>query len=109
MTDFIQVVTTTDTEEAAKQLAGAVVEKRLAACAQLIGPITSVYWWKGEIQENQEWLVVLKSSRALFGDLQAAVTALHPYDVPEILAIPIADGDQTYLDWLNRELRDSQC
>lgn len=103
MTGAIQVFTTVDSEEAANQIARSVVERRIAACAQVLGPITSTYWWEGAIESSQEWLCMIKSTESRFAALEAAIREHHPYDVPEILAMPISDGSSAYLDWLRSE------
>lgn len=107
MEKLIQVTTSTDTYESAKEIARLVVEKRLAGCVQIIGPITSVYWWEGKIEEAQEWLCVMKSKTTLFGQLKKAIVECHSYDVPEILSTPVSEGAKPYTDWLTGELRDS--
>jgi len=104
MTSFIQVTTTTETNEQAQRIAQVVVERRVAACAQIVGPISSTYWWKGKIETAQEWLCVMKTRSDLYQDLEAAIRENHPYEVPEILAVPIQHGSQPYLDWMRTEL-----
>jgi len=104
MTETVQVVTTTETKSDAQAIARAVVEKRLAACVQIIGPITSTYWWQGEIETAEEWLCLIKTRADLFEQLEAAIKEVHPYDVPEILAVPVVAGSEDYLAWLDREL-----
>ena len=103
MTGAIQVFTTVDSEDAANQIARAVVERRVAACAQVLGPITSTYWWEGAVETSLEWLCLIKSTESQFGSLEAAIRDKHPYDVPEILAVPVSAGSSAYLDWLRRE------
>ena len=105
MTEFIQVVTTTETKEQAQRIAKAVVEKRLAACAQIVGPISSTYWWKGKIETTEEWMCVMKSRSGLFEELEEAIRENHSYEVPEIVALPIAAGSESYLRWLSAELK----
>ena len=100
MADYFQVFTTTATKPAAR----AVVERRLAACAQVIGPITSTYWWQGQIETAEEWLCVMKSRQDLHEPLEKAIRQVHPYDVPEILAVPVVQGSQDYLEWMDHEL-----
>lgn len=104
MRDYIQVFTTTGKKEDAQAISRAVVEKRLAACAQVIGPMTSTYWWEGKVEEEEEWLCILKTRKVLYGDLEEAIRKIHPYDVPEIVAVPIVAGSQPYLEWLERVL-----
>lgn len=80
------------------------VEKRLAGCVQVVGPITSTYWWQGRIEQAEEWQCIVKSRQDLFDALAEAIWAGHPYDVPEILAIPVVAGGKDYLAWLGGEL-----
>jgi periplasmic divalent cation tolerance protein len=103
MTDCIQVFTTMDKEEDARKLAGLLVEKQLAACAQILGPISSIYRWKGKIEEAKEWLCIIKSRRSLFEILEKTIRSAHPYEVPEIIALPIESGSMDYLNWLRDE------
>jgi periplasmic divalent cation tolerance protein len=105
MTDFVQAITTTETKADAQAIANALVEKRLAGCVQIVGPITSTYWWEGKIETAEEWLCVVKSRRDLYEDLEKAIREVHPYDVPEILAVPVTAGSKPYLEWLDGELR----
>jgi periplasmic divalent cation tolerance protein len=103
METFIQIVTTTDKREAAEQIARALVEKRLAACVQIDGPITSVYRWQGQVEEVQEWRCVIKSRSALFEDIVGAIREMHSYEVPEIIATQIDFLDAGYRQWLVAE------
>ena len=105
MASYIQVLTTTETKADAQAIAHAVVEKRLAGCVQIIGPMTSTYWWQEEIETAEEWLCVIKSRKDLYEALEKAILEAHPYDVPEILATPVIAGSQGYLEWLDGELR----
>ena len=104
MTDFIQITTTMPTESAAQTIAHTLVERRLAACAQIIGPVVSTYWWQNKIETTQEWLCVIKSSRNLYEAVEQAILELHSYDTPEILAAPITAGSARYLAWINANL-----
>ena len=104
MGKFIQVLTTAGTKEDAQKIAQSVVEKRLAGCAQVIGPITSTYWWEGKIETAEEWLCIIKSRDGLYKDLEKAIQQIHPYKVPEILAVPVIEGSQSYMEWLDGEL-----
>jgi periplasmic divalent cation tolerance protein len=105
MTDYIQVLTTVDSAEEAQNIAGAVVGERLAACAQVLGPISSTYHWNGVIEHAEEWLILIKSRGDLFAELSALIQQVHPYDVPEILAIPVLAGARSYLDWMGGHLK----
>ena len=104
MTPYIQVVTTLPDRTAAEQLAAHLLEQQLAACVQ-ISACTSWYRWQGAIEQGEEQVCVIKSRRDLFPALSRAIRAHHPYEVPEILATPVVDGGESYLTWLERELR----
>jgi periplasmic divalent cation tolerance protein len=97
---FIQVTTTTDSLEAARALARSAIEARLAACAQVSGPIESVYRWQGEVETAQEWVVVFKARRDGYQMLEKHIKERHSYAVPEILATAISEGNPAYLSWL---------
>ncbi len=105
MPEYIQVMTTTGKREDALKIAKTMVGSRLAGCAQVVGPIASTYWWKGEIESAEEWLCLMKTKRNLYPEVEAAIRSLHSYEVPEILATPIVAGNPDYLDWLERELK----
>lgn len=104
MTQYVQVVTATGSKEDATAIAQALVELRLAACVQVSGPITSYYRWDGKITTGEEWLCAAKTKADLFGDVENAIRHLHKYDVPEILALPVHAGSQSYLTWVDHEL-----
>ena len=104
MTEYIQIFTTTENKKDAEKIAKEVVEKRLAACAQVLGPIESTYWWEGEVEKTKEWLCIMKSRNDLYGELEKAIKGIHPYDVPEILAIPVISGNPGYLQWVDKEV-----
>jgi periplasmic divalent cation tolerance protein len=104
MTDKIVVLTTCDSLELASNLARDLVEHRLAACVNIIPGARSVYRWKGKVEDTTEWLLVIKSRRDLFPALRAAVEKLHTYEVPELIALPVVEGSEPYLAWLDREL-----
>jgi periplasmic divalent cation tolerance protein len=100
MTEFIQVFITVNNNEKAREIAHMLIEKRLAGCVQISGPVNSVYRWQGRIMEDQEWLLIVKSDRNHFIELENEVKRIHPYEVPEILALPVAEGNISYLNWL---------
>jgi periplasmic divalent cation tolerance protein len=104
MTDKIVVLTNCGSVEEAAKIARALVEKKLAACVNVMPAGRSFYRWKGVIEDQQESLLVIKSSRALFNDLRVEIEKLHSYEVPEVIAVPIVDGSEGYLEWLDREL-----
>ncbi|WP_062212249.1 divalent-cation tolerance protein CutA [Streptomyces sp. NBRC 109706] len=103
MAAYLTVLTTTDSEESARELARLAVEARLAACAQIEPPITSVYHWQGEIHTDPEWRVLLKTTDVRYPALEARLNEAHPYDVPEIIATAIERGSDAYLHWLDEE------
>jgi periplasmic divalent cation tolerance protein len=104
MTDKIVVLTTCATAEEAGKIARALVSKRLAACVNVLPSVRSIYRWKGEMEEAQETQLVIKSSRGLFDAVRAEIEKLHSYEVAEVIALPIVDGSNGYLEWLGREL-----
>jgi periplasmic divalent cation tolerance protein len=104
MTDKIVVLSTCESEEHAQKLARQLVEQRLAACVTILPGARSVYHWKGNIEEAAECLLLIKSRRDLFDSLRAALLKVHSYEVPEVIALPIVDGSEAYLAWLDREL-----
>jgi periplasmic divalent cation tolerance protein len=101
--DHYQVLTVTDSEADARRLADLAVERRLAACAQVVGPITSVYRWQGAVESATEWQVLLKTTASRVGELIEALRAEHKYDVPEVIATPIEAGTPDYLAWITSE------
>jgi periplasmic divalent cation tolerance protein len=105
MTDYVQVMTTVEKEEDARRIGDLLVESRLAACVQIVGPMTSIYRWQGAMESAAEFLLLVKSHRDLFSQLAEVITANHPYEVPEILAVPVCAGGTAYLEWLAQELR----
>jgi periplasmic divalent cation tolerance protein len=105
MSDYVQVITTTASREDAERIAQALVAERLAACVQVLGPMASTYRWQGAIETAQEWLCLVKSRGELYGKIEEAIRRLHPYEVPEILALPVVAGSGAYLAWLDGETR----
>ena len=105
MEAHLQVATTTEHKEDAEKIGKALVERRLAACAQLVGPIVSTYWWKGTIETAEEWMCYVKTRTSLYNELEAAIKAIHPYETPEIVAVPIIRGSDDYLEWLDTEVK----
>ena len=99
----IEVRVTASSQDEADGVASAAVTRRLAACAQVIAPISSTYWWAGEVQQAEEWLVFMKTTADRFEELAACVRELHSYEVPEIVAVPIVQGTPDYLEWIRRE------
>lgn len=103
MKTYIQISTTTETKEQAQKIAKYLVEQKLAACVQISGPIESTYRWKGKVETAQEWLCQIKTRTSLFKKVEAAIKKLHPYETPEIIAVPIIKGSKEYLNWLDDE------
>jgi periplasmic divalent cation tolerance protein len=103
MADFLTVSTTTDSADSAGALARSAVAARLAACAQVEGPVTSVYRWRGAVDTAQEWRVVLKTTGERYAELEAHLRAVHPYEVPEVIAVPVVAGSPDYLAWVRAE------
>ena len=101
---FIQVTTTTATEAIAQKIATELVEQRMAACVQIEGPLESVYWWQGQVEQAREWRCMIKTRGSLFEAVAQAISRLHPYDCPEILATPIVACNEAYQAWLEEQL-----
>ncbi|MCX6597880.1 MAG: divalent-cation tolerance protein CutA [Acidobacteria bacterium] len=103
MTDKIVVYCTCPTAEDAQRLASALVEQRLAACVNIVSGVLSVYRWQGAVENSPELMLIIKTRREHFPALRAALERLHPYELPEIIALPVVDGSPGYLDWLDKE------
>ncbi len=103
--EFIQVFTTTGTQEEARKIAAALVDQRLAGCVQIAGPIQSVYRWQGKMETATEWQCWIKTRRDCFDQVEQAICKLHSYDVPEILAVPIVAVSGAYLKWLREQTK----
>lgn len=104
--EFVQVVTTVDDHDAARMLARSAVEARVAACAQLGGPIRSTYRWQGAVEEADEWVLVLKTTAARYPALERHLLAHHPYETAEIVCTPITAGNPAYLAWIAAETQE---
>jgi periplasmic divalent cation tolerance protein len=105
VTDVRVVLMTAPDRATAESLGEALVRERLAACANVLPGITSWFWWEGELERAEEALVVLKTRAERVGELLARAAELHPYDVPELLALPVEAGLPAYLEWVGRESR----
>lgn len=106
--DCCQVTTTLPDRALADRVASTLVDARLAACAQVIGPLTSTYYWQGRVETAEEWYCFLKTTASRLPELRARLRALHPYEVPELIAVPIADGDPAYLRWIRESVEPSR-
>ncbi len=100
MTEFIQIITTVDDESKAKEIQNILVQKRVAACAQVFGPISSCFWWEEKIEKAKEWICVAKLRSEDYKRAESLIKENHPYDVPEIIAIQISSGNIDYLNWI---------
>jgi periplasmic divalent cation tolerance protein len=104
MSEFVQIVTTAGTREAAERIAVELVSRRLAACVQVSGPILSTFRWQGAVETAQEWVCTAKTSAAQLGAVEILVKELHTYEVPELVATPIVGGSEAYLSWLRDQV-----
>jgi periplasmic divalent cation tolerance protein len=105
MSEMIEVITTTENNDNAREIARALVQQRLAACVQVSGPIESTYWWKGKVEQSQEWVCTVKTLRDLFGQVEQAIRQAHPYDVPQIIALPVVEASSAYVQWASQEVK----
>jgi periplasmic divalent cation tolerance protein len=103
MPEFVQVLTTTDERELAETIGHALVERRLAACVQIAGPVTSIYRWQSRIDTAEEWQCWIKTTRERLAAVERAISELHSYSLPEIIVMPIVAGSANYLKWLAEE------
>ncbi|MGI8744483.1 MAG: divalent-cation tolerance protein CutA [Bryobacteraceae bacterium] len=105
MTDKIVVFSACSSQHEAEKIAGMLVEKRLAACVNLISGVQSIYRWRGAVERSKEIMLLIKSTRELLPQLQSEISKMHSYEVPEALAVPVVDGMESYLEWMDRELQ----
>jgi periplasmic divalent cation tolerance protein len=108
MTDKIIVLTTCESSQDAQTIAETLVEKRLAACVNILPGLKSVYRWQGKVENATELLLLIKTRRGLFEQLSAELARIHPYEVPEVIALPLIDGAPAYLGWLEKELKSDE-
>jgi len=104
MTNARIVLTTVGLKDVAERLAQQLVERRLAACVNIVGPIRSIYRWKNKVQNEQEYLLLIKTTAAHAAELQSAFQGLHPYELPECVQLPVEGGSEEYLAWLAAEV-----
>jgi periplasmic divalent cation tolerance protein len=102
--EYVQVLTTAGSEREAELIAAALLERRLAACVQTIGPILSRYRWQGEVEQATEWQCLAKTTAGRYPEIEAVIRQLHSYDEPEIIAIPILTGAPGYLRWIDENV-----
>ncbi len=103
MEKVIQIVTTASDRKIIEKIGRELIEKRLIACAQIVGPIQSIYRWKGKVEDTNEWLLLMKSRESLYSAIEAEFKRLHPYEIPEIIATSIERGLPEYMDWVTKE------
>ncbi len=105
MAECVQISTTFPDQKTAQSIATRLVEERLAACAQVVGPGSSTYWWEGKVEQATEWYCHLKTTTARQLELQRRIRELHPYEVPEIIGVEIKEGAASYLEWIEETVR----
>jgi periplasmic divalent cation tolerance protein len=106
-TDALVVLSTLPDAVLAREIAGTLVDERLAACINIIPGLVSVYRWQGAIQQDDEVLMLMKTTQAGYARLEARLRGLHPYELPEIIAVPVGDGQADYLKWINDSIEPS--
>lgn len=99
------LLSTVESAQTAEKIASTVVEERLAACVNVLPGVSSYFRWEGEIQREQEFMLILKTSTDRLRELIERIKILHPYEVPEIVSVPVEEGHQPFLDWVERETR----
>jgi periplasmic divalent cation tolerance protein len=104
MSDALVVLTTVARAEDAEYIAREMVERRLAACVNLLPPVTSVYRWQGEVTREQEHVLLMKTHKDRFEALRARLVEIHPYETPEVIALPVVAGHAAYLQWIDESL-----
>ncbi len=104
-TTVVVVLTTAPDPDVAERIVSSLVEERLVACANIVPGVTSIYRWQGEVQRDSEVMVFLKSTEALAAPLRDRITQLHPYDLPEVLVLPVPDASDRYAEWVRGEVR----
>jgi periplasmic divalent cation tolerance protein len=105
MTDKLVVFSTCATAEEAERIGRHLVESRLAACVAVSPEQKSIYHWKGAVEDSREWGLTIKTTRGLFAELRRELCRMHSYEVPELLAVAVVDGNADYLEWMDRELK----
>lgn len=101
---MLLVTTTTGDRDSAERIATELVDRRLAACVQIGGPVTSTYRWQGKIETTEEWVCAAKTREECFGDIDRLMAEIHPYDTPELIATPITHASDAYRAWLESEI-----
>jgi len=102
--EYTLVMVTASSREEAEKIATTLLERKLIACANILGPVSSRFWWQGKIDSAEEYMIFMKTKRELFDQVADNVKQLHSYEVPEIIALPIVEGAKPYLEWINSSL-----
>ena len=102
------IAITSAPQDDAENIARAIIDEKLAACVQILGPATSFYWWKGEVQKDAEAIMLLKTKECRIQEIKQRIESIHPYDIPELLFLPILDGLPGYFDWINTVVADNR-
>jgi periplasmic divalent cation tolerance protein len=105
MSDALVVLTAVEKQEDGARLARLLIERRLAACVQVLAPMISIYRWRGKIEQSNEVLLLIKTARAVYPELEDAIKQNHPYETPEIIALPVESGSNDYLSWLGSSIK----
>ncbi|MBS7614226.1 divalent-cation tolerance protein CutA [Candidatus Bathyarchaeota archaeon] len=105
---FVQILTTCETKGQAEKIAEALVDRKIAGCVQIVGPVTSIYRWKGRIEKAEEWLCIIKTKAELYNEVEKTLIQNHTYETPEIISTPITAGSTEYLEWLENEVRTAE-
>lgn len=105
MTDKILVLTTASSNEEARKIGRILVERLLAACVNIVPRVGTIYRWEGEIEEGEEWLLIIKTTRGAFERVREAILELHSYEVPECISLAIDDGNLGYLSWIGQSVK----
>jgi periplasmic divalent cation tolerance protein len=105
MDDIINVITTSDSPEVLDNIGSTLLDARLISCIQIVGPIKSTYWWKGNIQRTEEWMGIMKTRRELYHHVQEEIRRLHPYETPQIEAFQVAEALPAYRQWVIKETK----
>ncbi len=100
---YIQVFTTVAKRRDAERIAKFLSDKKLSACTQIVGPITSFFRWKGKVKKSKEWLCIVKTKKSRYKKIEKVIKEIHPYKLPEIVATPIIAGSREYLEWMQKE------
>ncbi len=103
MEPIISITTTTDNRGTLETMGRSLVARRLVACVQIIGPVKSIYWWKEKVEETEEWLMIMKTRKSLYAQVESEIRALHPYELPEIVSFETSALLPAYADWVRKE------